>query len=473
MKFLPLLFLALPLIFAADDVFEADDEIVKQADQAQIEQFFSTKNLTKIEDKDELTLSTLLYTPEGTDKPQKFYETAVENLKKYATKLRILHLYGGHTFYPENGSPKAIQEEIAYTKDQLKALLKSLHQHGITVTSNLLTILVVVDDKSQKESKFEEIVAKQFGKDSIVDDSNEDGLELLFKLEAIDVHLYLVFVNNLEAVKKTKLPFGRSAYAKSISEYLDPIYDELEAQSKAKIKIDDTKLFVQGVKRLNKAGELHLEEFYDEKFVNPQIKDATPQDTLEQLVLSVGVLQLINQTAEEFYTQAVKNLKKYAPNLKNVRLDGGYAYNPEKTDSETIKREINFFHDNLEAVLKAFKDASITVSSLKLKVYWLSSKKDAEDSGYPALIKSAFGYEPTEADVDSGKVLMTFKLEGVQASVDLHFFDQAPKELPYGRTNYYTASKLHEEAEGKNEKNDKEESKSESKSSEEAEKPKQ
>jgi hypothetical protein len=95
--------------------------------------------------------------------------------------------------------------------------------------------------KSQKESNFEEIVAKQFGKDSIVDDTNEDGLELLFKLEGADIHLYLVFINNLEAVNKTKLPFGRTPYGQSITEYLDPVYEELAAQSKKRIKVDDTK----------------------------------------------------------------------------------------------------------------------------------------------------------------------------------------------------------------------------------------
>lgn len=89
-------------------------------------------------------------------------------------------------------------------------------------------------------------------------------------------------------------------------------------------------MFVPGTKRLNRAGELHLEEFYDEKFVNPQLKDKTPQESLEQLVLSVGVPELNNITAVDFYTQAIKNLKKYAPNLKSVRIDGGYAFNPEK-----------------------------------------------------------------------------------------------------------------------------------------------
>lgn len=67
------------------------------------------------------------------------------------------------------------------------------------------------------------------------------------------------------------------------------------------------------------------------------------------------------------------------------------------------------------------------------------------------MIKTSFNYEPTEADVESGKVLMTFKLQDIQSSVDLHFFDKAPKELPYGRTNYYTASKLHEDAQVKGE----------------------
>jgi hypothetical protein len=102
-------------------------------------------------------------------------------------------------------------------------------------------------------------------------------------------------------------------------------------------------VFVPGVKRLNKAGELHLEEFHDEKFANPQLKDKSPQETLEQLVLSIGVPQLNNQTADEFYAQAVKNLKKYAPNLKNVLLDGGYSYNPKKIVSY-IDFKFNYLH---------------------------------------------------------------------------------------------------------------------------------
>jgi hypothetical protein len=222
-------------------VFEADDEILKQAGQAQIEQFFSTTNLTAVDPTDEMSFSTLLYSPKKTANYNKFYETAVGNLKKFAPKLRILHLFGGHTFYPENSSVKAIQEEIAYTKEHLTGLFRALNREKITISSNLLTIMMVVDDKSQKESNFEEIVFKYFGKDSIIDDSNEDGLELLFKLEDNDVHMYLLFVNNLEAVKNTKLPFGRTPYAVSISTYLEPVYNELESAALKKIKIDDTK----------------------------------------------------------------------------------------------------------------------------------------------------------------------------------------------------------------------------------------
>jgi len=332
-----------------------------------------------------------------------------------------------------------------YTKEHLTALLKALNKNKIKLTSNILTVLLVVDENSRKESKFEEFVGEQFGKDSVVDDSNEDGLELLFKLDGIDIHLYFVIVSHLDTVKKTELPFGRTAYLRSTSDQLKPVYDELETHIKKRIKTDDTKLFVPGVKRLNKAGELHLEEFENEKFANKKVTDKTAQDTLEQLVLSVGVPRLENTTATEFYAQAVKNLKKYAPNLKTVRLDGGYANNPEKTDSDTIKNEITFFHDNLEAILKAFKAEGITVSSLKVKIYWLATKKEADNSGYPALLKKVFGYEPTEADVNSGKVLMNFELEGIHSSVDLHFFYEAPKSLPHGRTDYYTASRLDEE----------------------------
>jgi hypothetical protein len=93
-------------------VFEADDEIVKQEGSVQIEQFVSTKNLTTVENKDEMTFATLLYTSAGTDKPQEFYDTAIGNLKQFSPKLRILHLFGGHTFYPENSVSLPFLREI-------------------------------------------------------------------------------------------------------------------------------------------------------------------------------------------------------------------------------------------------------------------------------------------------------------------------------------------------------------------------
>lgn len=398
-----------------------------------------------------MILSTLLYTPD-TEDTDEFYSTALGNMKKHAPKIRTLNLYGGHVWRPENVSVEAVQDEVKYTKQHLQGLLSALKKQKIKVTSNVMTVLLVVDDKTQKESNFEKFIGEQFGKDSIVDDSNEDGLELLFKMEETEVHIYFVFVNNLEAVKKTKLPYGRTSYVKAITEYLDPIYDQLEEQAKTRIHKDETKLFVPSVKRLNKAGELHLEEFYENKFADPLVKDTSPQESLKQLVLSVGFPQLDNTTAEEFYKQAVQHLKEKAPKLKRVRLDGGYSYHPEKPQAEDIKNEVKFLKDNVGAILTAFNSAGVNVTSIRLKVYWLSTKKDAEDSGYPKLIKEAFGYEPNEMDIDSGRVLMTFQRGSTDCDVELNFYDQPPKNLPKGRISYYSAAKLHEAEEEKAEK---------------------
>ncbi|KAI6240369.1 hypothetical protein M3Y99_00469000 [Aphelenchoides fujianensis] len=447
-------------VWSADDAFEADDEILKSGAKTNIEQFISTEKLTKKdENNDDLVFSTLLYTPKDTEKPEEFYSKVAQNLKRHAPKVRTINLFGGHIFYPENSTVDAIRDEVVYTKQHIKSLLAALNKEKIKVTSNVLTLLLVTDDKTQKESKIEKFVGEQFGKDVVVDDSNEDGLELLFQLEETDVHLYLVFINNLEAVKKTKLPHGRTSYARGINEYLEPVYDKLEEQSKKRIHKDESKLFVPGVKRLNKAGELHLEEFNEEKFANPLIKDTSPSDKLKQLVLSLGFPDLKDKKPEEFYKTAVEKLKKKAPKLKRVRLDGGFAYNPEKPQAEDIKNEINFLKTNVEAILDAFKAADVNVTSLRLKVFWLSTKKDAEDSGYPKLIKEAFGYEPNERDIDSGRVLMAFKRGDTDADVELNFYDKAPKDLPKGRTSYYSAAKLHED--------EKDESESESNSKEE------
>ncbi|KAI6197778.1 hypothetical protein M3Y94_01265000 [Aphelenchoides besseyi] len=304
----------------------------------------------------------------------------------------------------------------------------------------------------KKESKIEKFIGEQLEKDSVIDDSNEDGLELLFKIDDTEVHLYVVFINNLDAVKETKLPSGRTAYAKAISDYLEPIYDKLEEKSKGRIHKDESKLFTPGVKRINLAGEIHLEEFYDNKFNDSSIKDTSASDSLKQLVLSVGFPELKDKKPEEFYKQAVQHLKEKAPKLKRVRLDGGYAYNPSKHQEDEIKNEINFLKENIGAILSAFNAAEVNVTSLRLKIYWLSTKKDAEDSGYPKLIKEAFGYEPSEKDVDTGRVLMSFVRNETDCDVELNFFDEAPKSLPQGRTSYYVAAKAYDEEQEKSEK---------------------
>ncbi|KAI6222581.1 hypothetical protein M3Y95_00908700 [Aphelenchoides besseyi] len=437
----------------SDDVFEANDEILKNSGKANIEQFYSTGKLTKnYENEDDLVLSAFLYTPENATDTQEFYSTAVENLKKVAPKLRTINLYGGHVLKPEKSSVKAIHDEIVYSKEHLQALMSALKKQGIKVTSNVFNILFVVDDKTQKESKIEKFIGEQLEKDSVIDDSNEDGLELLFKIDDTEVHLYVVFINNLDAVKETKLPSGRTAYAKAISDYLEPIYDKLEEKSKGRIHKDESKLFTPGVKRINLAGEIHLEEFYDNKFNDSSIKDTSASDSLKQLVLSVGFPELKDKKPEEFYKQAVQHLKEKAPKLKRVRLDGGYAYNPSKHQEDEIKNEINFLKENIGAILSAFNAAEVNVTSLRLKIYWLSTKKDAEDSGYPKLIKEAFGYEPSEKDVDTGRVLMSFVRNETDCDVELNFFDEAPKSLPQGRTSYYVAAKAYDEEQEKSEK---------------------
>ncbi|KAI6174336.1 hypothetical protein M3Y98_01179300 [Aphelenchoides besseyi] len=423
---------------SSDDVFEANDEILKKSGKANIEQFFSTGKLSKkYENEDDLDLSAFLYTPENVTDIQEFYSTAVENLKKVAPKLRTINLYGGHVLKPEKSSVKAVHDEIVYSKEHLQALMSALKKQGIKVTSNVFNVLFVVDDKTQKESKIEKFIGEQLEKDSVIDDSNEDGLELLFKIDDTEVHLYLVFINNLEAVEETKLPVGRTSYAKAISDYLEPIYDKLEEKSKGRIHKDESKLFTPGVKRINRAGEIHLEEFYDNKFNDSSIKDTSASDSLKQLVLSVGFPELNDKKPEEFYKQAVQHLKEKAPKLKRVRLDGGYAYNPSKHQEDEIKNEINFLKENIGAILSAFNAAEVN---------------DAEESGYPKLIKEAFGYEPNEKDIDTGRVLMSFVRDETDCDVELNFFDEPPKSLSQGRTPYYVAAKAYDEEQEKSEK---------------------
>jgi len=439
-----LLFVVSVSASAPEDIAEADNEVSDSSSRLNIEHFHSLKNVSIVENQPDITLTARLFIRNGSLAAPEYYETTVKNLKHVAPKVRTLDLFGGHVFYPEQSTAEAVRTEIETVKTNIHSLLAALRAGNITVTSNVFTILIIVDRKTHEDASEEEYVAKTFGKEAIVDDSSNDGLELLYNDEQTDVHLYILFLHHIDQVTETKLPHGYTSYARAVKLHLESIYKTIEAKTDQQNHEGSTKLFLPGVKRLNRAGDVHLEDFYQEKF-NANITDTSPQPALIQLLFSISIPNVTDVTPIEYYTKAVANLKKAAPSLKRVLLDGGYAFNPKKTSPEDIKSEITFFKENLSAAFKALQNAQIEVVSAKLKLFWLTTKDNAGIGGYPSLLKAAFGHTVTDADIENGRIFLSFDLNGVETVVHLHFFDQSPPELPYGRINYYDAAQLHHE----------------------------
>lgn len=82
-------------------------------------------------------------------------------------------------------------------------------------------------------------------------------------------------------------------------------------------------VFPSGAVELNEKRFLRLEDFYNKT-------NSIPQVHLERLILDVSMIQPDEADPEEFYKSCAKNLKKTAPNLKKVALEGGYQYYPSQ-----------------------------------------------------------------------------------------------------------------------------------------------
>ncbi|CAD5211659.1 unnamed protein product [Bursaphelenchus xylophilus] len=63
----------------------------------------------------------------------------------------------------------------------------------------------------------------------------------------------------------------------------------------------------------------------------------------------------------EFYRKIFANLKKSAPNLRNITLNGGYMYGCENGTTEDWLEEIELISGSYNAIIQAAKEAEITV----------------------------------------------------------------------------------------------------------------
>ena len=70
--------------------------------------------------------------------------------------------------------------------------------------------------------------------------------------------------------------------------------------------------------------------------------------------------------------------------------------------------------------------------------------QNVDTSDFARIFDENFGYKPDEDDLESGKVLAHFVLQGVPIDLQLNFFDSPSKDLPSGRIGFYASGKKQE-----------------------------
>jgi hypothetical protein len=112
-------------------------------------------------------------------------------------------------------------------------------------------------------------------------------------------------------------------------------------------------VFEPGFKSLQKNFDLCLDDF-------ARKKDVIPAPMLEELLLCIRApSKFPRKWLDWYYSLAVENLLKAAPNLKALELNGGYVFNPKEDTVEELKKEIGYLDAYLRAVAKAIQGRKV------------------------------------------------------------------------------------------------------------------
>jgi len=179
-------------------------------------------------------------------------------------------------------------------------------------------------------------------------------------------------------------------------------------------------------------GYLYIEDFHNKTYVYAQRK-------IQQLDCSISFAQLDeNQTAEAFYEQCARNLRRAAPALRFVSLNGGYIYNPANKTLDDLEMELTLLSDYFTAITQVFRQFRWEVTNFDFNGILVLDKELIASSKFSTLVERTFRTSLHEIPKSDGEARFQLDLNNTTVRV---FLSMSAAELfaqaPSGRSKFY------------------------------------
>ncbi|KAI6223230.1 hypothetical protein M3Y95_00867500 [Aphelenchoides besseyi] len=192
----------------------------------------------------------------------------------------------------------------------------------------------------------------------------------------------------------------------------------------------NAKSLLSGTKSdLNLEDQVYLEDFHSSQ--------QEPNTHVQSLQLSVSFENGTTGENEKFYTTAIENLKKSAPQLKTLSLNGGYLFNPKEDSATTFTKEAQALHDHFELLARLFRTQKLPVKSVNFVGMQTFSPKSVDDANYESVVNKSF--ELKDATYKDRSVVFSKQYDQTPFTVILHFSLTVLKGSDENRSRFYDA----------------------------------
>ncbi|KAI6216803.1 hypothetical protein M3Y99_01798600 [Aphelenchoides fujianensis] len=399
-------------------------------------------------------------------------------LKRIAPNVDTVSLTGNHMFKPTNENrPEVIKEEMLYVRSFLKQMIAAFSKQNVRVETFRYVVGIVVPDKIRKQVDFARLIHETFGYQPSQEEVDSKTVGMVLNIDGTPCFLGVGLNPSQKEDGFTTpteiIPAGRSDFVSQAkltnfrADWFSKVLDLIQTKPSAVLArhrvndlsrkfffstaADDKKVRATGrtsdmprrlfasEERMDFMDFSHVPQLELEDFFDTHIDSIRSEATLERLGLRVMVQNKTGAQLERLYETAVENLRKLAPNLREVNLFGGYVFNPTKPTRETVNKEIELVGQHLRQWISAFEKQNVSVADVRFIAHLVVPAKVRESSGYVQTLKRVFNYQPTESEIEHHAVRMRLEFQGVACRVGLHFSDFAAGDdqefcLPMDRT---------------------------------------
>ncbi|CAD5207304.1 unnamed protein product [Bursaphelenchus okinawaensis] len=330
-----------------------------------------------------------------TDDVEHFYEVCAQNLKRTAPNLKMVALEGGYQYYPEEPDHETIPIELEDVKAGVQLVIRAARSAGIEITSVVLAVSLFVPFPLVQDSNYPSLFKKIYNKTVTDYDLERNVVECLFTVDGVPIDAEFTFYNDrvFDKVNKGRHPLVRNRQSRE--------------------------------KAFNPASEVRSRYFFTlEKFFNDKLKAmyALNENIDDIYYLLVTLIHDQAIKPDYFYRHAVQHLKEAAPMLKTLELWGGAAVHLKHGKQLELDMELRNLKQNLESMLRAFKNVGIRIKKLDYEAYMNFEEEFVVSAAYPKLVQQLFGHVVSQREIDMEIVDMEVKIFDVTCHIKLNFF---------------------------------------------------